>query len=221
GPITGLGIPQVVAVQDVSERPLLPSFLYLPSPKEFPSGGLDLPWKSPPDRIVGVFARDHGAKVPGRMVSSAKSWLSHAGVDRRSAILPWTAAEDVARISPVLASAAYLEHLRDAWNTRIAGKTVADRLENQDVYLAVPASFDAVARELTTEAAAKAGLRQVTLLEEPQAAFYAWLAAQGERWRKHVKVGEIILVCDVGGGTTDLTLIAVTDEGGDLALSRL
>jgi molecular chaperone DnaK (HSP70) len=221
GPITSLPIPQVVAVNDVADRPLLPSFLYLPASKEFPAGGLDLPWKSSPDRIVGTFARDHGAKVPGRLVSSAKSWLSHAGVDRRSAILPWTAAEDVSRVSPVVASAAYLEHLRDAWNARIAGKTAADRLENQDVYLTVPASFDAVARELTTEAAAKAGLRQVTLLEEPQAAFYAWLAAQGERWRKKVKVGEIILVCDVGGGTTDFTLIAVTDDGGDLALSRL
>jgi len=220
-PITNLGIPQVVAVQDVSERPLLPSFLYLPSPKEFPSGGLDLPWKSPSDRMVGVFARDHGAKVPGRLVSSAKSWLSHAGVDRRAAILPWTSTEDVTRISPVMASAAYLEHLRDAWNTRVAGKTAADRLENQEVFLTVPASFDAVARELTTEAAAKAGLRQVTLIEEPQAAFYAWLAAQGEKWRKTVRVGDIILVCDVGGGTTDFTLIAVTDEGGDLALSRL
>ena len=221
GPIAGLPIPQVVAVNDVAERPLLPSFLYLPSSKEFPSGALDLPWKSPPERVVGVFARDHGAKVPGRLVSSAKSWLSHAGVDRRSAILPWTAAEDVSRISPVVASAAYLEHLRDAWNARIAGKSAADRLENQDVYLTVPASFDAVARELTTEAAAKAGLKQVTLLEEPQAAFYAWLATQGERWRKQVKVGNIILICDVGGGTTDFTLISVTDDGGDLALSRL
>ena len=221
GPIASLPIPQVVAVNDVSERPLLPSFLYLPSAKEFPAGALDLPWKSPPDRVVGVFARDHGAKVPGRLVSSAKSWLSHAGVDRRAAILPWTAAEDVSRISPVAASAAYLEHLRDAWNARIAGKTAADRLENQDVFLTVPASFDAVARELTIEAAAKAGLKHVTLLEEPQAAFYAWLAAQGDKWRKKVKVGDIILVCDVGGGTTDFTLIAVSDEGGDLVLSRL
>jgi hypothetical protein len=111
--------------------------------------------------------------------------------------------------------------LRDAWNARVAGKTAADRLENQEVFLTVPASFDAVARELTTEAAAKAGLRQVTLIEEPQAAFYAWLAGKGEKWRKAVRVGDIILVCDVGGGTTDFTLIAVTDEGGDLALSRL
>ena len=220
-PVAGLPIPQLVGVNDVSERPLLPSFLYLPAAKEFPQGGLDLPWKSPPDRVVGVFARDHGAKVPGRLVSSAKSWLSHAGVDRRAAILPWTAAEDVARVSPVAASAAYLEHLRDAWNARVAGKTAADRLENQEVFLTVPASFDAVARELTTEAAAKAGLKQVTLIEEPQAAFYAWLGAHGDRWRKQVKVGDIILVCDVGGGTTDFTLIAVSDEGGDLALSRL
>ncbi len=219
--IAGLPIPQLVAVSDAADRPLLPSFLYLPAAKEFPAGALDLPWKSPGDRAVGVFAREHGAKVPSRLVSSAKSWLSHAGVDRRAAILPWTAAEDVNRVSPVTASAAYLEHLRDAWNNRVAGKSAADRLENQEVFLTVPASFDAVARELTTEAAAKAGLKHVTLLEEPQAAFYAWLAAQGNGWRKKVKVGDVILVCDVGGGTTDFTLIAVSDEGGDLALSRL
>jgi molecular chaperone DnaK (HSP70) len=221
GPIASLPIPQVVAVNDVSERPLLPSFLYLPGAKEFSTGALDLPWKSPPDRVLGVFAREHGAKVPGRLVSSAKSWLSHPGVDRRSAILPWTAAADVSKVSPVAASAAYLEHLRDAWNARIPGKTAADRLENQEVFLTVPASFDPVARELTMEAAGKAGLKQVTLIEEPQAAFYAWLAVQGPKWRRRVKVGDIILVCDVGGGTTDFTLIAVTDESGDLALSRL
>ncbi len=220
-PVAGLPIPQVVGLNDVSERALLPSFLYLPAAKEFPQGALELPWKSTSDRVVGTFARDHGAKVPGRLVSSAKSWLSHSGVDRRAAILPWTAAEDVVRISPVAASAAYLEHVRDAWNARVAGKSTADRLENQEVLLTVPASFDAVARELTGEAAAMAGFKQVTLIEEPQAAFYAWLAAQGERWRKKVKVGDIILVCDVGGGTTDFTLIAVSEESGDLILSRL
>jgi hypothetical protein len=219
--ISGLPIPQLVAASDAAERPLLPSFLYLPGAKEFPAGALDLPWKSPGDRAIGVFAREHGAKVPARLVSSAKSWLSHSGVDRRAPILPWSAAEDVNRVSPVTASAAYLEHLRDAWNNRIAGKTAADRLENQEVFLTVPASFDAIARELTTEAAAKAGLKHVTLLEEPQAAFYAWLAAQGNKWRKKTKVGDIILVCDVGGGTTDFTLISVSDDGGDLALSRL
>jgi molecular chaperone DnaK (HSP70) len=216
-----LAIPQVVGINDVAERALLPSFIYLPASKEFPAGALDLPWKSPHDRTVGTFARDHGAKVPGRLVSSAKSWLSHPGVDRRSPILPWTAAEDLSKISPVTASSAYLEHLRDAWNSRIAGKRADDRLENQEILLTVPASFDAVARELTMEAAGQAGLKQVTLLEEPQAAFYSWLAAQGDYWRKQVKVGDIILVCDVGGGTTDFTLISVADEGGNLVLSRL
>ncbi len=127
----------------------------------------------------------------------------------------------MAKVSPVEASTAYLAHLRDAWNHAIAGKIAADRLETQDVLLTVPASFDAVARELTVEAARAAGLENVTLLEEPQAAFYAWLAAQGDQWRKRVKVGDLLLVCDVGGGTTDFTLIAVTDQDGDLALTRL
>ena len=212
GPIASLPIPQVVAVNEVAEGPLLPSFLYLPTAKEFSAGAFDLPWKSPPDRVLGVFAREHGAKVPGRLVSSAKSWLSHAGVDRRSPVLPWTAADDVTKVSPVAASADYLEHLRDAWNARIPGKVAADRLENQEVLLTVPASFDPVARDLTMEAAEKAGLQHVTLLEEPQAAFYAWLAVNNQKWRKKVKVGNIILVCDVGGGTTDFTLIAVSDE---------
>jgi len=221
GPIEHLPIPQVIGVNDVADHALLPSFLYLPAEKEFPPGALDLPWKQGGERVVGIFARQHGARVPGRLVSSAKSWLSHPGVDRRGAILPWAAAEGVPRVSPVAASAIYLEHLREAWNHRLAGSSEADRLERQQVYLTVPASFDAVARELTIEAAAAAGLPQVTLLEEPQAAFYAWLAVEGDGWRKKVKVGDIILVCDVGGGTTDFTLIAVTDEGGDLALSRL
>jgi molecular chaperone DnaK (HSP70) len=180
-----------------------------------------LPWKAPPDRLVGTFARDHGARVPGRLVSSAKSWFSHPGVDRRGPILPWSAAEDVAKVSPVAASTAYLDHLREAWNVRFGGKKADERLENQEILLTVPASFDAIARELTMEAAGKAGLKQVTLLEEPQAAFYAWLAIQGDKWRKQVKVGDTILVCDVGGGTTDFSLISVTDEGGDLVLSRL
>ncbi len=220
-PIRTLAIPQVIGLNDVGERPVLPSFLYLPASREFPEKATDPPWKSTGDRVTGTFAREHGAKVPGRLVSSAKSWLSHPGVDRRSAILPWTAPGDLTRISPVEASSAYLAHLRDAWNHVIAGKTAADRLEHQDVFLTVPASFDAVARELTVEAARAAGLEQITLLEEPQAAFYSWIAAQGDRWRKQVKVGDLLLVCDVGGGTTDFTLIAVTDQGGDLALTRL
>ena len=219
--IRALSIPQVVGVNEVGERPVLPSFLYLAAPKEFPAGAMDLPWKAPSDRVVGIFARDQGAKVPGRLVSSAKSWLSHAGADRRSPLLPWNAPESDPKVSPVEATTLYLAHLRDAWNASIAGKVAADRLEGQDVLLTVPASFDAVARELTVEAARAAGLERVTLLEEPQAAFYAWLAAQGDAWRQVVRVGDIILVCDVGGGTTDFTLIAVTDQGGDLTLTRL
>jgi molecular chaperone DnaK (HSP70) len=218
-PIATLPIRQVIAPGEVGERHLLPSFLYMPGAKEFSSGALDLPWKAPSGRVVGHFAREHGAKVPGRLVFSSKSWLSHPGADRRAAILPWTGASDVERISPVAASAAYLEHLREAWNERVAARA-AERLENQEVFLTVPASFDAVARELTSEAAAQAGLKHVTLLEEPQAAFYAWLAAQGQAWRRQVKLGDLILVCDVGGGTTDFTLIEVTEEEGDLALSR-
>ena len=219
--IKPLPIPQVLGPGEIGERSVLPSFLYLPSPKDFTDGALDLPWSKPTDRVVGAFARDHGAKVPGRLVGSAKSWLSHAGVDPKSPILPWTAPDEVARVSPVEASTAYLAHLRDAWNYGIAGKVAADRLEKQDVILTVPASFDAVARELTVEAARAAGLANVTLLEEPQAAFYAWLASQGDQWRKRVKVGDLLLVCDVGGGTTDFTLISVTDQDGDLALNRL
>jgi molecular chaperone DnaK (HSP70) len=219
-PIRPFPVPQVVGVNDVAERPVLPSFLYLAAPKEFPQGGTDLPWKSPAGRVVGTFAREHGAKVPGRLVSSAKSWLSHPGVDRRGAVLPWGGTAEVDKVSPVAASTAYLSHLRDAWNHQVAGKAAADRLEQQEVLLTVPASFDAVARELTVEAARAAGLERVTLLEEPQAAFYAWLAARGDAWRKKVKVGDILLVCDVGGGTTDFTLIAVSEQGGELLLTR-
>jgi molecular chaperone DnaK (HSP70) len=215
-----LAVPQVVGANDVGERPVLPSFLYLPAEKEFAPGALDLPWKKKADRVVGVFARDHGAKVPGRLVASAKSWLSYGGTDRRAAILPWSGAPDVVKVSPVEASAAYLTHLRDVWNSQIAGRSAEDRLERQEVFLTVPASFDAVARELTVEAARSAGLEHATLLEEPQAAFYAWLAARGDQWRKCVKVGEVLLVCDVGGGTTDFTLIAVTEQDGDLTLTR-
>ena len=220
--IRALAIPQVVGVNEVGERPVLPSFLYLPAAKEFPAGALDLPWKAPADRVVGTFARDHGAKVPGRLVSSAKSWLSHAGVDRRSPLLPWNGPEADAQ------GLARRGVGRSTWGTSATPGTPRSPARpppigwrTQDVLLTVPASFDAVARELTVEAARAAGLEQVTLLEEPQAAFYAWLAARGDAWRKAVQVGDIILVCDVGGGTTDFTLIAVTEEGGDLALTRL
>ena len=216
-----LPIPQVVQPGVVEERPLLPSFLYLPGPNELPAGSLKLPWAPERDFAVGEFARNHGGLVPTRLVSSAKSWLCHAGIDRRAAVLPWKAPEGGRQVSPLEAATLLLKHLAEAWNHKIAASNPDNRLEAQDVILTVPASFDAVARELTVEAARAAGLENVTLLEEPQAAFYSWIDASGDQWRKSVEVGDAVLICDVGGGTTDLTLIAVAEEGGQLVLTRV
>ena len=213
-----LPIPQVTAMGTVEERPLLPSFLYLPNAQEFPANSLGLPWdKRRSNEVVGEFARAHGSKVPMRLVSSAKSWLCHSGVDRQSAILPWQAPEDVQRVSPLAAAASYLSHLREAWDHRFKDEALKD----QEIVLTVPASFDAAARELTLKAAQQAGLPHVTLLEEPQAALYAWCEALGEGFRKQVRPGEVILVVDVGGGTSDFSLIAVTDKAGEVELTRV
>jgi hypothetical protein len=220
-PLSLLRIPQVVQAGSVEERPLMASFLYLPGPNELPAGSLKLPWAPDRDYAVGEFARNHGSQVPTRLVSSAKSWLGHPGIDRRGPVLPWKAPEGGRRVSPVEASTLYLKHLCEAWNYTIAKDVPQNRLEHQDIILTVPASFDAVARELTIEAARAAGLEQVTLLEEPQAAFYSWIEAGREGWRKQVEIGDVVLICDVGGGTTDLTLIAVSEEAGQLALTRV
>src|SRR5262245_49355182 len=216
-----LPVPQVVHAGQVEPRTLLPSFLYLPGPNELPAGSLKLPWAADRDYAVGEFARNHGGQVPTRLVSSAKSWLCHPGIDRRGPVLPEKAPENSRRVSPVEATTLYLKHLSEAWNHQVARDVAANRLEQQDVILTVPASFDAAARELTVEAARAAGLEHVTLLEEAQAAFYSWLQASGDRWRKQVEVGDVVLICDLGGGTTDLTLIAVGDEDGNLALTRV
>ncbi|HEV8542205.1 MAG TPA: Hsp70 family protein [Verrucomicrobiae bacterium] len=212
-----LPVAQLVKPGAVEERALLPSFLYLPNENEFPEDSLDLPWKQKASGIVGEFARTHGAKVPTRLVSSAKSWLCHPGVDRSGEILPWQAPPDVQRVSPLEASGRYLEHLRAAWEHKNSG----EKLREQDVILTVPASFDAAARDLTIQAASRSGLENVVLLEEPQAALYAWIEAMGEGFRKELKVGEIILVVDVGGGTSDFSLMAVTEKGGEVQLVRL
>jgi molecular chaperone DnaK (HSP70) len=216
-----LSIPQVVQPGVVEERPLLPSYLYLPGPNELPAGSLKLPWDPARDYAVGEFARQQGGVVPTRVVTSAKSWLCIASVDRRAPILPWKSPDGARRVSPLEASTMILRHLAEAWNHQMARERPENRLEQQDIVLTVPASFDAVARELTVEAARAAGLEYVTLLEEPQAAFYAWIDASGEAWRKKVEVGDAVLVCDVGGGTTDLTLIAVAEEKGQLVLTRV
>jgi molecular chaperone DnaK (HSP70) len=214
-----LPLPQVVAAHEHAPRTLLPSFLYLPSTSELPEGALALPWDGKRGFCVGGFARDRAASVPGRVIASAKSWLCHPGVDRRAAILPFGAAadSDVPKLSPVEVQARLLTHLREAWDAAHADAPFAA----QRVVLTVPASFDAVARQLTEEAAKQAGLSDVVLLEEPQAALYAWIAAHGDQWRKQVLPGDLILVVDIGGGTTDFSLIEVKDDGqGNLSLER-
>lgn len=213
-----LTVPQVVAPGELASRSLLPSFLFFPAAEQFAAGALALPWYPGARDVAGPFARAQGATTPTRLVSSAKSWLSHPGVDRRGEILPWGAADDVPRVSPLQASARYLAHLRAAWDAEHPD----DPLGEQDVVLTVPASFDAVARELTTEAAELAGFEEPpTLLEEPQAALYDWLAQSGGGWRDQVGVGDVILVLDIGGGTTDFSLICVRDSDGTVELERV
>ncbi|PPD35710.1 MAG: nucleotide-binding protein [Methylomonas sp.] len=215
--LTVLPIPQLIGPGMIEEKPQLASFTYLPHSAEMVEGATALPWSAKPDYLVGEIARNMGSKTPIRLVASAKSWLCHAGVDCKQAILPAEAPEDVQRISPFTASKAYLQHLRDAWNHRFPDH----RLEHQDVTITVPASFDPAARELTVEAARSVGLGQAVLLEEPQAALYSWIENSEGDWRNHVSVGDVILVIDVGGGTTDLSLIAVTEQDGNLQLTRV
>lgn len=213
-----LPIPQLTAPGTVESRTSLPSFLYLAPDQEAAGGSLDLPWQAGQTQVAGELARRQSAEAPQRTVTAAKSWLCHSKVDRHQPILPWNAPAEVAKVSPVTASKKYLEHLRAAWEHAFPDAPLA----SQHVVLTVPASFDAAARELTREAALAAGLPQsMVLLEEPQAAVYAWLTSMGDRWRKALKVGETLLVCDVGGGTTDLTLVGVAEERGELMLRRI
>jgi Hsp70 protein len=214
-------IPQLVNPSETAERTLLPSFLYIPGEFDFPKGSLALPWDPEPKFVIGELARKRGAESPNRLVASAKSWLSYAAVNRTAPILPWQAPDEVPKISPVEASSQFLQYLRTVWDSGEAGEQRELALAEQDVLLTVPASFDEEARELTRRAAEQAGYQHVTLLEEPQAAFYAWLETQGDAWRRRIKVGDLILVCDIGGGTTDFSLIMVSEENGELALKRV
>ena len=213
-----LPIPQIVAPGVVESRSSLPSFLYLAPEHEAKGNAFDLPWQKKNSIVVGELARRQSAEAPQRTVAGAKSWLAHSKVDRHQAILPWGAPAEVPKISPVAASQRYLEHLVAAWQHAHPEAPIAEQL----VVLTVPASFDAAARELTREAALAAGLpASLILLEEPQAAVYAWLTAMGDRWRRALKIGQTLLVCDIGGGTTDLTLVGVAEEAGELALRRI
>lgn len=212
-------VPQVVAPGQIEGLETLPSFHYQPASGELPPEAIRPPWsRQSPDHVVGVFARDHGAVVPGRLIASAKSWLCHTGVDRTAGLLPWQGAPDVDRLSPVEVSARYLDHVRQAWDARSPGFPLAE----QDLVLTLPASFDEVARELTVRAAARAGLPRVVLIEEPQAAFYAWIYAHSDDWQRLVEPGQKILVCDIGGGTSDFTLIRVrAGEAGKVQFHRV
>ncbi|MGH8547542.1 MAG: Hsp70 family protein [Methylococcales bacterium] len=212
-----MAILQLTSPGVVDNRKQLPSFLYQAHEAELAEGDLVLPWTDKPNATVGELARKLGSKTPIRLVSSAKSWLCHSGVDCRSPILPVEAPEEVRRISPLEASIRYLEHLKAAWDY---GHPDA-LLETQDLVITVPASFDPAARELTAEAARTSGIGHAILLEEPQSALYSWIQQSQGAWRDQVHIGEIILVVDVGGGTTDLSLIAVTQQEGNLELKRV
>ncbi|MDO9140251.1 MAG: Hsp70 family protein, partial [Methylobacter sp.] len=212
-----MAIPQLTSPGSVEDKQQLPSFLYQAHEAELAADSTSLPWTAKPDFLVGEIARNMGSKTPIRLVSSAKSWLCHAGVDCKAPILPAEAPEEVERVSPFQATTAYLQHLCDAWKSLHPNAPLAE----QDVVITVPASFDPAARELTVEAARAVGLGQAILLEEPQAALYSWIEKSHGDWRNDAKVGDIILVIDVGGGTTDLSLIAVTQQDGNLELTRV
>ncbi len=212
-----MAIPQLTAPGVVEDLLQLPSFLYRAHEAELAQGSTVLPWTASPEFLVGEIARSLGSKTPIRLVASAKSWLCHAGVDCKSPILPTEAPEEVERVSPYQATTAYLQHLCAAWKNRHPEAP----LEQQDITLTVPASFDPAARELTVESARSLGLHQAILLEEPQSALYSWIEKSRGDWRKHTQVGDIILVIDIGGGTTDLSLIAVTEQNGNLELTRI
>lgn len=211
-----LPVAQLVNPGETAALSLLPSSLYIPGPNEFVEGALALPWNDRPEYIVGQLARNRGVENANRLVSSAKSWLSNQNADPSQPLLPLTAPEGIAKISPLEASRQYLLHLRSVWNAAHPDQA----LESQTVLITVPASFDPGARELTQKAAKLAGYSDVTVIEEPQAAFYAWIE-RTPNWRDQVKPGNLILVVDIGGGTTDFTLIAVTESAGELQLERV
>lgn len=219
-PPTVFNIPQLVSRGSVDARALLPSFLYLPHSSE---GEQPVPWDAKRAYAVGEYARARGADAPMRVIASAKSWLCHPGIDRRADVLPVIPAGaqvegELVKLSPVEVSRRYLSHLKEAWNQKHKGD---EKFEKQEIVLTVPASFDAAARDLTAEAARAAGIEHLTLLEEPQAALYSWIEQTHGKWRKSVKVGDVILVIDVGGGTTDFSAIAVQEQGGALELHRI
>ena len=211
-----VSITQVMAAQTSSDSLSLPSFIYYPLPEELEAKLVELPWDAARSFAIGTYARERGAELPTRLISSAKSWLCHSGVNRREKLLPIETEDDNNRMSPLEACARILQHMREAWNFAMPESPFKDQI----VLVTVPASFDPSARQLVQEAAEQAGYSEVILLEEPQAAFYAWLHAHSDEWRQQLKVGNSVLVVDIGGGTTDFSLIAVEEEEGNLVLKR-
>jgi molecular chaperone DnaK (HSP70) len=215
-------ITQILGLNQVGEKPTLPSALYIPHPDEFPQNGMQLPWsKAAGEPIIGRFARDHGALIPDRLITSAKSWLSNFHIDPKKAVLPWKSDIEEQKLSAFECSRRYLEHMREGFLHAESARGHAWNLTDGQVVLTVPASFDEIARNLTAAAAEAAGFAKVVLLEEPQAAFYAWTAQAGNSWRNQVSRGDIVLVCDVGGGTADFSLIAVSEKDGNLEVERI
>src|ERR1700738_2858502 len=219
----GLEVTQILGPNQIGEKSTLPSALYIPHRDEFPENSFPLPWENGigDSTITGHFAREHGVLIPDRLITSAKSWLSNPHIDPRHRSLPWGSDIQEDKLSPLECSRRYLAHLKNAfvYAGRVQGRNW--NLSETEIVLTVPASFDAVAQSLTAEAAEAAGFGKVTLLEEPQAAFYAWIAQAGREWRSLIGPGDIILVCDVGGGTADFSLIAITDSSGTLELERI
>ncbi|HST21372.1 MAG TPA: Hsp70 family protein, partial [Blastocatellia bacterium] len=210
-------VAQLVREGEVRSAPTLPSFLYFAGEHEIQARGLRLPWHDHAAPVTGILAREQGALVPGRQVASAKSWLCHSAVDRTARILPWGTDQTDFACSPVEASTRYLAHIRDAWNYTFA----QSRFEQQEIVLTVPASFDEEARELTVQAARDAGISNLTLLEEPLAAFYAWIIANRSSLKRRLKDGNLVLICDVGGGTTDFSLIRTHIIDGEIRFERI
>ncbi|MDE1310986.1 Hsp70 family protein [Vibrio aestuarianus] len=215
--VSVMSIPQLTAPGTVESRTQLASFLYQPHEHEMNAASRVLPWSAEPTALVGAIARNLGSKTPIRLVASAKSWLCHGGVNRREAFLPAGSSDDVEKVSPLKATEYYLEHLKAAWDHAHPEHPLSE----QDVTITVPASFDPAARDLTAEAARNVGFDHLTLLEEPQAALYSWIDNSNDAWRDEVNVGDIVLVVDIGGGTTDLSLVEVTEEEGNLTLNRI
>ena len=215
--IQQFSIPQFTLAGTVGEASTLPSFLYFPLAEELSSGQVTGEDFSQSNHCVGLYARNRGAELPYRLISSAKSWLCHLGIDRRHPLLPLDFDEDDLKMSPLQACASLLRHLRLGWETKMPHALFKD----QQILITVPASFDPSARQLVEEAAALAGYPKIILLEEPQSAFYAWLHKHQNDWRKILSVGDTILIVDIGGGTTDFSLISVHNQDGELGLNRV